>query len=98
MSTREDSELLDVIGSDARCMALTRRSYRRWSGVNAEMMENVTTTLADVHEFLHTVLLEPTVLCGHSLENDLIALKVRMVAIVKCCDTVSPLYSGFIRM
>lgn len=48
----------------------------QWSGITAAMMADVTTTLADVQEeFLKCVHAE-TILVGHSVENDLTALKI----------------------
>ena len=48
----------------------------RFSGLTAEMMSAVSTTLRDVQDTLLGVFNSRTILIGHSLESDLLALKV----------------------
>ena len=43
------------------------------------MLDGVTTTLKEVQSFLSTILSSSTILIGHSLENDLRALKVHFI-------------------
>ena len=53
------------------------RDYKtQYSGITAESLANVTTKLADVHVRLTQLISARTILVGHSLENDLIALKL----------------------
>ena len=49
----------------------------RYSGITAAHLDGVTMRLEDAREKLMGVIGEETVLVGHSLENDLKALKVR---------------------
>ncbi|CDO66163.1 exoribonuclease, putative [Plasmodium reichenowi] len=47
-----------------------------YSGINESTLENVTTKLKDVQEHLKKFLNKKSILIGHSLENDLHALKI----------------------
>ncbi|KAG0606128.1 hypothetical protein M758_9G116100 [Ceratodon purpureus] len=48
----------------------------QYSGITAAMMAGVTTTLSDVQEEILKLVHAETILVGHSVENDLIALKL----------------------
>jgi RNA exonuclease 1 len=48
----------------------------QFSGVSAEALADVTTTLADARERLFAVIDADTFICGHSLENDFHALEL----------------------
>lgn len=48
----------------------------RFSGITEDIMKNVKNTLADVHAQLSTIFSSETIFVGHSLENDLNALKI----------------------
>ncbi|CAR27812.1 hypothetical protein ZYGR_0N02980 [Zygosaccharomyces rouxii] len=54
----------------------------KYSGITEEKLANVTTTLQDVQRDILNMVSEDDVLIGHSLENDLNALKIRHPKIV----------------
>ncbi|KAI9508061.1 hypothetical protein F5148DRAFT_1284472 [Russula earlei] len=56
----------------------------RFSGITAQALEPITTTLADVQAHLRTLITPSTILLGHSLESDLRALQL---AHPWCIDT-----------
>jgi DNA polymerase III epsilon subunit-like protein len=49
----------------------------KYSGITAEMMQDVTTTLADCQRALSSLVSSDTILVGHSLENDLRCMKLK---------------------
>lgn len=48
----------------------------RYSGITASMMKGITNSLKDVHEFIKEKLPSDAILCGHSLDSDMRALKL----------------------
>ena len=50
----------------------------RYSGVTENMLVGVTTTLGDVQQALRRLLPPDAILCGHSFENDLTAMQVKI--------------------
>ena len=87
VETERGSELarISVVTEDTECIydtlvrpELPVLDYRtKYSGLDEGMLENVTTTLKDVHERLASVLPHNSILVGHSLENDFHAMKFR---------------------
>jgi len=73
-----------VINSDLKTVyeSLVRPEHKivdyntRFSGITAEHMRGVRTSLRDVQAVLLNMFHDRTILIGHSLENDFIALKV----------------------
>ena len=53
----------------------------RFSGVTEKDLEGVKTTIRDVQAVLLSMFSSDTILCGHSLESDLKALKVKCIRI-----------------
>lgn len=53
----------------------------RFSGVSEEDVKNRSSSLQDVQAVLSSFINERTILVGHSLENDLCALKVSFIFI-----------------
>lgn len=54
----------------------------RFSGVTEEDLENVTISLRDVQAVLLSMFSAESILIGHSLESDLLALKVTWLFII----------------
>ncbi|XP_056224531.1 RNA exonuclease 5-like [Seriola aureovittata] len=84
--TEKGNELarVSLVDSDGNCVLdeLVKPQNRilnyltRFSGITAAMLRPITTTLRDVQAKLRAVLPRDAVLVGHSLNNDLIALKL----------------------
>lgn len=53
--------------------------WLRFSGVTEEDLENTTISLRDVQAVLLSMFSAESILIGHSLESDLLALKVKLI-------------------
>lgn len=73
MVTSQGTVLLDKLVKPENSITNYNTQY---SGITAAMMADVTTTLADVQDEVLRLVHAETILVGHSVENDLIALKV----------------------
>ncbi|XP_076004090.1 RNA exonuclease 5 [Genypterus blacodes] len=84
--TERGNELarVSLVDSDGKCMLdeLVKPQNRiinyltRFSGITAAMLQPITTTLREVQVKLRKLLPRDAVLVGHSIDNDLIALKL----------------------
>lgn len=61
----------------------------RFSGVTAELLRGVTTTIREVQAVLLSMIHKDTILVGHSLESDLKATKVLTVVCLKIARNLS---------
>ena len=84
--TAKGSELTRISIVDSKLMVVYDKLVRpknaivdyltRWSGITPALMDGVTRTVEDVHADIFEFMDSETILCGHSLENDVIAMKV----------------------
>ena len=56
--------------------------FYRYSGITQELLKDVVINLEDIHEKLKKIIFQNTIIIGHSLENDLQALKVLTIFII----------------
>ncbi|KAI3353424.1 hypothetical protein L3Q82_019946, partial [Scortum barcoo] len=59
-----------------KCTQIHTHTHTLFSGITATMLRPITTTLRDVQARLRTLLPSDAVLVGHSLNNDLLSLKL----------------------
>lgn len=59
----------------------------RFSGITAAMLRPITTTLRDVQAKIRTLLPQDAVLVGHSINNDLLSLKVSDYILALACSS-----------
>lgn len=71
-----------VIDEFVRPTLPVKNYFTQFSGITAEVLENVETTLDEIQQRLLTLFTPTTILLGHSLENDLNALKMTHPLIV----------------
>ncbi|XP_067043980.1 uncharacterized protein [Acropora muricata] len=74
----------------------------KYSGITEDMLKNVTTTLANVQKRLINLFPSDAILLGHSLENDLRALKLyhqRVIdtSVIYPANTSSPFFKASLR-
>lgn len=74
LQINEDGELLlDTLVKPPNAIT---NYLTKFSGITATMMKGVSVTLADVQKVISSLLPRDAILCGHSIENDLVALQM----------------------
>ena len=84
--TTKGSELTRISIVDSKLMVVCDKLVKppneitnyltQWSGITENLLKDVTLTIEDVHDEIFDFMDSNTILCGHSLENDLIAMKL----------------------
>ena len=100
IQTEIGSELarVSIIDEDMKCIysTLVKPSHpvvnylTKYSGINENTLEGVDTTLSDLHVKLKELLPAKFILIGHSLENDLAALKLHHPYIIDTALLFTP--------
>ena len=103
VETAQGSELarISVINEALECKydtfvkpAITITDYRtKFSGITEETLRDISTTLQDVQEKLKAILPPKCIIAGHSLENDLHAMKVIHPYVIDTSCIFSPMPS-----